>query len=103
MVPSSTCQNRPTKWDYKLWCRAGVSGYVYDFEILGSAEAKGPPPPGVEVPKLGKSSNVILRLTKDLESKKHQVFFRQFFLLPTTSCFPKIPTYFCCCYSKIQP
>ena len=29
--------------------------------------------------------------------------FRQFLLLPRTSCFPKIPRYFCFCYSKVQP
>ena len=27
--------NKPTKWGYKLWCRAGVSGYVYAFEVSG--------------------------------------------------------------------
>ena len=79
---------KPTKWGYKLWCRAGVSGYVYDFEVLGSAEAKGPPP-GVEVPKLGESSNVILRLTQDLEKKKHRVFFDNFFSCPELLVFLK--------------
>ena len=35
---------KPSKWGYKLWCRAGISGYVYDFEVVGSPDAKGPPP-----------------------------------------------------------
>ena len=42
-----------------------MSRYVYDLEVLEFSEVKGQPP-GVEVPELGESSNVILRLTKDL-------------------------------------
>ncbi len=93
---------KPTKWGYKLWCRAGMSRYVYDFEIFGSLDAKGPPP-GVEVPDLGESSNVILRLTKDLEKKKLQVFFDNFLSCLRTSCLPKISRYICCVRSEIQP
>ncbi|CAB3988359.1 Hypothetical predicted protein [Paramuricea clavata] len=36
---SANVPKKPTKWGYKLWCQAGMSGYVYDFEILGSADA----------------------------------------------------------------
>ena len=50
-----------------------MSEYVYDFEIVGSAEGKGPSL-GVEVPKLEGSSDVIFRLTKGFEKKKHEVF-----------------------------
>ncbi len=32
------------KWGYKLWCRARVSSYVYDFKVVGGNGAKGPPP-----------------------------------------------------------
>ena len=32
---------KPVKWGYKLWCRAGISGYVYEFEILGGRGTKG--------------------------------------------------------------
>ncbi|XP_066933930.1 uncharacterized protein [Clytia hemisphaerica] len=26
---------KPVKWGYKIWSRAGVSGYVYEFEVCG--------------------------------------------------------------------
>ena len=32
------------KWGYKLWARAGISGYIYDFEVDGSPVSKGPQP-----------------------------------------------------------
>jgi hypothetical protein len=72
---------KPCKWGYKLWCRAGMSGYVYDFEVLGSREAKGPPP-GVNVEDFGESEHVVLRLSKDLERNRHQLFFDNFFSSP---------------------
>ena len=31
---------KPIKWGYKLWCRAGISGYVYDFEVVGGMARK---------------------------------------------------------------
>ena len=34
---------KPTKWGYKLWSLAGVSGYVYNFEVVGENGTKGPP------------------------------------------------------------
>ena len=34
---------KPVKWGYKMWCRAGVSGYVYDFEVVGGSSTKGLP------------------------------------------------------------
>ena len=33
---------KPTKWRCKLWCRAGISGYIYDFEVVGARNIKGP-------------------------------------------------------------
>jgi hypothetical protein len=52
---------KPCKWGYKFWCRAGMSGYVYDFEIHGSQEAKGPPP-GVNPEEFGESENRDLKI-----------------------------------------
>ncbi len=66
---------KPVKWGYKLWCRAGVSGYVYDFEVVGGNGAKGPPPNMKSNLTFGESEYVVLRLTQDLQSKKHKVFF----------------------------
>jgi hypothetical protein len=71
----------PCKWGYKMWCRAGMSGYVYDFEIVGSKDAKGPPP-GVNTGNFGESENVVLRLSHALEKNKHQLFFANFFSSP---------------------
>ena len=34
---------KPVKWWYKIWSCAGISGYVYGFEVLGGKDAKGPP------------------------------------------------------------
>lgn len=34
---------KPIKWGYNLWSLAGVSGYVYKFEILVGNSVKGPP------------------------------------------------------------
>ncbi len=80
---------KPTKWGYKLWCRAGISGYIYDFEIFGSPDAKGPPP-GVTLPcEFGESENVVIRLTKDLEEMKHLLFFDNYFSSPELVSFLK--------------
>ena len=55
---------KPTKWGYKLWCRADISGYVYDFEVLGSPYAKGPPADLEETHRFGESEYVIMRCQK---------------------------------------
>ena len=34
---------KSVKWEYQIWSRAGISGYVYDFEVLRGKDAKGPP------------------------------------------------------------
>ena len=34
---------KPVKWGYKLWCRAGISVYVYEFDVLGGKGIKGTP------------------------------------------------------------
>ena len=53
---------KPCKWGYKLWCRAGISGYMYDFEVLGGSSTKSPPE-NLHVPyQLGESDYVIIRL-----------------------------------------
>ena len=73
--------NKPVKWGYKLWCRAGTSGYVYDFEICGG-DAKGLPD-GVDVGRpIGEYSAVVVRLTLPLQPKKHKVFFDNLFSCP---------------------
>ena len=34
---------KPSKWGYKMWCRSGISGYTYQFEVLGGKGSSGPP------------------------------------------------------------
>ena len=65
-----------------LWAIAGVSGYVYTFEVDGEKGKTGPPD-GWDAPeKCGKSGFVVLRLIQKLEEDKHKVFFDNFFSSP---------------------
>ena len=73
---------KPVKWGYKLWCRAGISGYVYDFEVYGGNDAKGPPSDVNLLFKFGESENVVLRLTRILDMNRHKVFFNNLFTSP---------------------
>ena len=73
---------KPKKRGYKMWAMAGISGYVYDFEVEGGLGTKGPPN-GCDPPNsCGESGFVVLRLAKDLESGKHQLFFDNYFASP---------------------
>nr|XP_004209154.1 piggyBac transposable element-derived protein 2-like [Hydra vulgaris] len=73
---------KPKKWGYKIWARAGISGYVYDFEIEGGIGTKGPPP-GCNPPKqCGESAFVVLRLSNSLLPFKHTLYFDNYFASP---------------------
>jgi hypothetical protein len=73
---------KPKKWGYKLWALAGVSGYVYTFEVDGEKGKTGPPD-GWDAPeKCGESGFVVLRLIEKLEQEKHKLFFDNFFSTP---------------------
>ena len=50
-------------------------GYVYHFEVVGSPDAKGPPP-GINI------EHVVLRLSNDLEDGQHKLFFGNLFSSP---------------------
>jgi len=71
---------KPIKWGYKLWCRAGISGYVYDFEVAGGG-IKGAPD-GVDAANFGESELVVLRLVDHLQPNKHKIFFDNYFSSP---------------------
>ena len=73
---------KPKKWGYKMWAMDGIFGYVYDFEVEGGPGTKGPPN-GCDPPNsCGESGFVVLRLEKDLEPGKHQLFFDNYFASP---------------------
>ncbi|XP_064607844.1 piggyBac transposable element-derived protein 3-like [Liolophura sinensis] len=87
---------KPSKWGYKLWARAGVSGYVYDFEVCGGGP-KGPPSEA-EVPKvLGESECVVLRLIQPLAPKQHKIFFDNYFSSPELLVYLKEQGHFAVC------
>ena len=65
---------KPTKWGYKLWCRAGISGYIYDFEVVGARNTKGPPNSMNLLTALGESEYVALCLCETLEPAKQNLF-----------------------------
>lgn len=65
--------SKPTKWGFKIWVRAGVSGYVYDFEpYQGSGANRNPPAYGL-------GGDVVVKLTRGLENTNAKVYFDNFF------------------------
>ena len=73
---------KPTKWGYKIWSLAGVSGYVYNFEIVGEHDRKGAPVGEKALKGIGESGYVDARLTQSLDRGKHKVYFDNYFALP---------------------
>ena len=73
---------KPKKWGYKLWARAEISGYVYDFEVEGGLGSTGPPLGCNPPKKCGESAFMVLRLSADLSPNKHQLFFDNYFASP---------------------
>ena len=73
---------KPVKWGFKLWCLAGVSGYVYEFQVSGDQKAHGPPEGVKNGEEFGKVENVVLRLTRDFQPGKHYAFFDNLFASP---------------------
>ena len=60
-------QNKPTRWGFKMWARAGSSGYLHDFDIY-----QGKNPHKVKnTPGKGLGYNVVMELTKTLESNHY--------------------------------
>ena len=65
----------PKKWGYKLWAHAGLSSYVYDFEVDGGLDSKGVPTNCDPPAECGESDFVVLRLSNDLNQFQHELFF----------------------------
>lgn len=66
---------KPVKWGYKRWCRSGISGYVYESEVLRGKGTKGTPENIQSQYVFGESENVVLRLANNLQPKENNVFF----------------------------
>lgn len=65
---------KPKKWGIKVWVRAGISGYMYRFEIYqGSGGGRD------VISDLGACADVVLRLSSDLVGKNHKLFFYNLF------------------------
>ena len=73
---------KATKWGYKIWSLASVSGYVYNFEIVGEHDRKGAPVGEKTVKGIGESGYVVARLTQSLDRGKHKVYFDNYFASP---------------------
>ena len=66
-----------------------MSDYVYNFEVDGSLESKGPPENTNPPSKCGESDFVVMRLTKDLEKNEHFVFYDNCFSSPEIAVYLK--------------
>ena len=69
----------PKKCGYKVWARAGLSGYIYDFEVDGGLGSKGVP---INCDPPGKCGERVLRLSNDLNQFQHELFFDNYFSSP---------------------
>ena len=63
---------KSTKWRYRLWSLPGVSGYVYNFEMVGENGAKGPSSGESIINGVVESGYVVLRLADNLAVEKHK-------------------------------
>ena len=73
---------KPTKWGYKVCSLTGISGYFYNFEIVGEHDRKGAPVGEKAVKGIGESGYVVARLTQSLDRGKHKVYFDNYFGSP---------------------
>ena len=73
---------KPIRWGYKLWCMAEISGYVYEFEVVGGMGTTGTSANIQSTHTFGESENVVLHLTSELSLKKHEIFFANLFASP---------------------
>ncbi|XP_039290397.1 piggyBac transposable element-derived protein 3 [Nilaparvata lugens] len=60
---------KPKRWGYKMWVRAGISGYVYCFELYQGASGG-----RADITDCGAVGDVVLRLCHDLHGKNHKVY-----------------------------
>lgn len=67
---------KPHKWGFKFFIICGVSGFAYNFEIYSGQENVVQD----NEPDLGRSSNIVVRLCRQIERKKnYRVYFDNYF------------------------
>ena len=68
-------RNKPHKWGYKVFTRAGTSGIVYDFEVYqGKDTIVGDNSEGLTI-----SGSIVTHLAKDLYGSGAKIFFDNWF------------------------
>ncbi|CAH1991171.1 unnamed protein product [Acanthoscelides obtectus] len=68
---------KPHKWGYKVFVLSGISGFSYSFDIFAGSQSNVVP---VDVPDLGTSSNVVLKLAQRVpKHMNHKIFFDNWF------------------------
>lgn len=65
-------KSKPKPWGFKVWVLAGVSGYVYKFEMYAGARSEKPSV-------LGACGDVVWCLCECLRDKGHKVYFDNVF------------------------
>lgn len=69
-------RNKPHKWGFKMWGRAGTTGTLYEFEIYQGAKADASDRPS----KLSKSAMNVINMTTNIpDGKNFKVFADNFF------------------------
>lgn len=69
---------KPLKWGYKVWVRAGQSGFVHQFELYGDKTVENL---NEEFPDIGESGLIVIRLTKNMP-KGSYLYFDNYFASP---------------------
>ncbi|XP_028173039.1 piggyBac transposable element-derived protein 3-like [Ostrinia furnacalis] len=73
-------KNKPKKWGYKIFVRAGISGFVYDFIIYGGEDTFRYDPLTPEESSFGLGAKIVLALCKNIPDRACSVvYFDNFF------------------------
>lgn len=78
-------KDKPNKWCFKNYVRAGVSGMIYDFVFYGGEDTFRFHTFTEKEASIGFGAQVVIALCKSIKSKPAFVFFDFFF--PVRSCF----------------
>lgn len=71
--------DKPHKWEFKLFVLTDVQGYAYSFEIY-SGQENDSRFQKLNEPDFGASSNVVVRLTRNIPvNKNHKIFFDNYY------------------------